>query len=147
MASPGSPDPSARQRRVFRVIWGAFLACPVFYGVVGYFTRVDNGNDLVVLALSLAAAVIFAMSFVIKRLLFENALVRDREDRLEGRGKFPDRLTGVMIVVWVLTESIGVFGLAARFVGADVKTMVGFIGLALAGLLIHRPPNEQQIAP
>lgn len=131
----------SRERNFFRVFWWAFLACPVFYGVAGCFLEVGEGHDMILLVLALAAAVTFTMSFLIKRLLAENALARDQEDRSRGEAKFPNRLAGVMIVVWVLTESVGVFGLVARFFGADMKTLLGFIGLALVGMLLHRPPR------
>ena len=49
------------------------------------------------------------------------------------------RYLGVMIVVWALTESIGVFGLVARFTGASTMTFLSILGLALLGMLAHRP--------
>jgi hypothetical protein len=125
----------------------AFLACPVLYGVVGSFVQVKEGDDKVVLFVALAAVVSFAVAFVVKHLLLNSALERDQQDRLEGRTKFPDRVAGVMIIVWLLTESIGLFGLASRFFGADVKTMAGFIGLAIVGLLMHRPPRRIEEKP
>ena len=141
MALQESKDALMRQTHTLRLLWWAFLILPVFYAVAGFYAPATEGDSKVVLGLALAAMVTFAMSILVRRLLLGQAMLRDREDLAEGRAARSNRLIGVMLVIWVHAESVGVFGLVARYLGADIKTMFAFIGLAILGMVIHRPPQ------
>lgn len=121
------------------IIWGVLAGCLVVYGVVGCFFEGQGSAGPVLYGLAMAAVVTLGMSFLIRRLLLGKAMEQDLEDEVRGNGGGPGRCLGVMIVVWTLTESVGIFGLVARFLGADMRTFLTFIGLALMGMMLHRP--------
>ncbi len=127
-----------QQAKMERVVWGMLTVSLPFYGVVGYFMKDVEGSTTVVYGMAAAAVVTLMMGFLIKDLLLKKRFSGETPGTTARPGGSGNHLVS-MLIVWGLTESAGVFGLVARIMGADQKTLMAFIGLALIAMWIHRP--------
>ena len=140
-----------KQSLLLWIIWGLLTAGLGIYAAIGCgVLSADgpgvgeisgagkDGGGMITYAMIAASILTLLMGFLIKALLLARAIRLDAEDAANEGAMF-GRYLGVMIVVWALTESIGVFGLVARFTGASTMTFLSILGLALLGMLAHRP--------
>ena len=132
MESTQSPNPA-----VVRIVWVALLAAPIVYMAVptpGVATRPPGMVVFALAGLALAEAIGVLLCFRIAGV----ARVQRGEidpDSPEGMA----RLFKVLVVCWTLAESIAIYGLALRFLGAGFSTAAPFTLGALAAMIGTHP--------
>ena len=89
------------------------------------------------LILSAAGILSLAAGFGVKHLIITKPLSENKFDLCSDSG-FGRYLAG-MIIVWALTESLGIFGLVSYFIEGDQRTFLLFLGIYAVGMIIHAP--------
>ena len=128
------------------VIWAALFVSQLLFLVVIYgakpevyrfdFSKPLLGEDSVlVIALAFASLTSFAVSFVMKKKLLEQAIAAQNVGMVQT----------AMIVGCALCEAISLFGLVLVFV-QGYQYFFLFFALALAGFIFHFPRRENLIA-
>ncbi len=125
------------------IVWGALFMALVIYGTVpfnGLVKPQDGGRDLpplfaqVLVAISLLVA---SGTIVARRSLLLRPLLTGRLSLNTRKGVA--RFSAVSLVIWVLSESIGIYGLVLYMMSGDVRYLYSFLVAAALLLAYHAP--------
>jgi hypothetical protein len=135
----GLPAPVLRSAKL---VWWALLASLGIYAVLP-FTEALGGSPppaaapALVPALGLVAAGLATLTLVIRRRWLEQPLRRGDLDLATAAGA--QRFLTTCLLTWVLSESIGIYGLVLFFLTRDRRPLLSFVAAAALLLLHHRP--------
>jgi len=112
------------------IIWANLLVAVGVYAVVGYFVAPDRAANEQALGVLVPVFAVVALFEVLAVFVLRPVLA--------------ERMGGVAfaIVRWAVAESVAIFGLALRFLGAPVSTMAMFIAASALLLVWWRPSGE-----
>lgn len=131
-------QPNPPTIRTARIIWVALLVSVAIYGLVAWMagrkdavpaTLDQRLADPVILVLIVMSVVMFAMAFLMGRVLL-------------ARPEHPPVMS-VWIIQWSLLESASIFGLIATLLTGDLRLFLGPAVLAAAGFLMILPSEER----
>jgi F0F1-type ATP synthase membrane subunit c/vacuolar-type H+-ATPase subunit K len=130
------------QKQQLRIIWSAMLTALALYGVVcllvvGPAETQNPDTERLRHAFSAVGLVLGVLSF-----WWHRHFLPAESHRPEGEAGIDfARLQGHGVVVWALSEAVGLCGLALAVVVHDVREFVPF-GVAAAALLVRLRPSN-----
>ena len=151
MTEMAGQDVQARLK-ILHILWAALGAAIIVYGVVAHVvTPLGSGEDpkLSVLRLAFAAVSIvtaavtfwWRRSFAVRPGGELSLFLKEPGVPLssEERATVLERLQVNCIIVWALSESVGIYGLVLAILSGDPNEFMPFGCGALALLMLHRP--------
>ncbi len=139
MTEPDRPPATALQ---MWITWTALLVSLGVYGLLGLvIARPKSGDaalESVMLAVLGAAALATAIGTLVAR---DRLLVRPaRRGELDVRSKAGlERFWVISLLTWVLSESIGIYGLVLFLLFGRPSHLYGFLAVAIALMIAHAP--------
>ncbi len=132
--------------RTARIIHAMFLACIFLYAMAGEATGPAQPRDISLFRIVFGAvgASTLGGAIVLRQLLLGKALLALRER--PGDGAEQISWLGVHLLGFVLMETLGLFGLALRFLGGTLYDAAPFYVAAVAGLLVFTPRIPEESA-
>jgi hypothetical protein len=128
--------------RVQRIIWAALLVSLVVYGVVALAmgsrpSGDPQQEDVMVSTFAVLALLVGGATIVLHRLAISGPVSRGALDLSSAAGQM--RLYWVSLVTWVLSESIGIYGLALFLLFGRFLHLFAFLAAAAVLLLVYAP--------
>lgn len=128
---PNQPTIEMRYRTIL-ILWFAIVMSVLMFLVLVQFTPTRESGDLKVsLMLNSAGIVPLGISFLIKQILLQQAVTKQRLDLVQV----------AYVLAFALCEMAALFGLVDHFLSGSRYYFVGFI-LAALGLLLHFPRKQ-----
>lgn len=124
-------DKKAAQPQIHWIIWGALTFSVVIYAVVGTIVA-GNPNPAPELQLMLPIFTVLSLS-ITGMVLFGSRLIANATKVYFTYA----------ILRWALSESVAIFGLVMKFLGADALVLYVFVGWSLLLYLVLAPRQSE----
>lgn len=122
------------------ILWGSMLVSLAIYGFIPFFVAWEHetpGSDALVIALGGVAVSTAVATFVLRRLLLAAPIANRSLDPSTPAGRA--RIFQAHLFCWVLSESVGLYGLVLFFLYGSRPLLYGFLAGAFVLMLLHAP--------
>lgn len=133
---------NSQQTVQLKIMWRSMLGSLGIYAAISLFVKPllgpDSGLRLPLTgALAVVALAIVAGTIVVRRVALAQPLSRGEIDLSTAEGAA--RLSAVSVILWALSESIGIFGLVLFVLFGEAAVFYAFLAASAALLLMHAP--------
>lgn len=131
--------------QALRLLWGAFLAAAVLYGLLPFLLLSPGADGLSPSmhgAMYSAAAGAAVASFVTRRWWISSiraALERPHASGPGGRQNLEMRIKAGAVITWSLSEAVALIGMVRAIASHDPGHAVPFVTTSVLLLYLHRP--------